>query len=84
MSGVHGSQQQIDAYLDGELGDSEQASLLAHCDICETCRALLESRRAFLETIRAARPRMNAPAGLRDKVTALLETEGSTRKGPSS
>jgi len=84
LSGIHGSQQQIDAYLDGELGDSEQASLLAHCDICETCRALLESRRALLETIRAARPRVKAPPGLRDQVTALLEIGGSTQRDRSS
>ena len=83
MSGVHESRPHIDAYLDGELSESERESLRAHCETCETCRALLESRRALLEAIRSARPRVQAPPGLRDQVTALLKTGGSEQRDPS-
>lgn len=84
MSGIHWSQQQIDAYLDGELQVAERESLLAHCHICEICRMLLESRRSLLETIRSVRPRVKAPPSLRDKVTALLDAESSVQNNRSS
>ena len=72
---AHWNQTRIDAYLDGELPAVEQEALRAHCDRCGTCRALLEDRRSLLNAIRSGRPRVEAPASLRDKVNALLESE---------
>ena len=84
MSRVHGNQQIINAYLDGELGDVERESLLAHCKACGACRELLENRRALFGAIRSTRPRIKAPPGLRDKVAALLEAGHNTQNTRSS
>ncbi len=75
MSGTHCRRQHIDAYLDGELQDSERELLEAHCAHCETCRSLLESRRALLLVIRAARPRVEAPLSLRERVSGILHDD---------
>ena len=75
MSGIHCSRQHIDAYLDGELKGAERELLGAHCIHCETCRSLLESRRALLLAVRSARPCVKAPLGLRERVSGILHDD---------
>jgi anti-sigma factor RsiW len=71
---VHLNEQAIDSYLDGELRESELQSLLEHLEHCDDCQTLVRDRRLLFETIRSARPRLRAPASLREKVSAILDT----------
>lgn len=59
MNTPHRIEQQLSAYLDGELAPAEMAEVRAHLAGCETCRAELEELRAgkdLLGRLRAIEP----------------------------
>ncbi|HXM36163.1 MAG TPA: zf-HC2 domain-containing protein, partial [Pyrinomonadaceae bacterium] len=62
-------------YLDEELEAGECSIIKEHLNRCEACRALFQSERRFLESIREARPLHVASPELRTRVGALLHTQ---------
>lgn len=70
---------EIDAYLDGELGESAAAGLTQHLESCAACRAELEQRRAVSVALRRLSG-TKAPAGLVDRIQAARAAEGRPRQ----
>lgn len=70
----------LSAYLDGELGESERAKLLAHLETCEACKTYLaeltELRDAFggLEDV-------EVPAGFADGILTRLQADAAVLRG---
>ena len=71
-------EEQICAMLDGELSEAEEASLRAHLNECEECRAFL----AAMEAVHglAARDLPEAPAELTKNVMARVRAEAAPEK----
>jgi anti-sigma factor RsiW len=65
----------LDAYLDGELGLSQQLELEKHLNGCPECQAALEERRGFRAFFNAAAPSYKAPPELRQKILAMTREE---------
>lgn len=70
----------LSAYLDGELGESERAKLLAHLETCEACKTYLaeltELRDAFggLEDV-------EVPAGFAGGILTRLQADAAVLRG---
>jgi anti-sigma factor RsiW len=79
---VHLNQEQVDAYLDGELPADGRKSAEEHVASCDECRKAVERRRALLEFVRSGRPNAQAPASLRQKVNALWEADRDVQGKP--
>ena len=62
-------------YLDEELEAGEWSIIEEHLNRCEACRALFQTERRFLESIRKARPLHVASPELRNRIGALLHAE---------
>jgi len=63
----------LGAAVDGELQGDDATAFDAHAAGCIACRRLLEEERALARELERALPRPQAPAGLRERMTALLE-----------
>lgn len=63
---------QINFYLDDELHAEERATVEAHLRACQGCRETVDRERAFLESVREARPLYTAPDELRREVEKIL------------
>jgi hypothetical protein len=61
-------QENLSAYLDGELDPGEEALLKSHLEGCEACRSELESLRSTVELVRSV-PRAHAPAVLKQRLS---------------
>jgi len=59
-------------YLDDELESAECVDLKKHLDTCRHCRAIFESERAFLESVRGVRILQTASAELRERAREIL------------
>jgi mycothiol system anti-sigma-R factor len=70
-----GVQRFVDAYLDGEFADSDRAELEAHLGTCDSCRHKVSMQREWKAAIKAAAPREEAPAALRNKVQRAIDRE---------
>src|SRR3989442_6377640 len=62
----------LSAYLDDQVNAGERASITAHLDACESCRARLESLRRTVALLHTAEP-VRAPEGFRAQVRARIE-----------
>jgi anti-sigma factor (TIGR02949 family) len=65
-------EQQLDAYVDGELASHEARELAAHLKACPECARLHEARVALGTAIREQVPTFRAPEALRARVQATL------------
>lgn len=65
-------QKGIYVYLDGEFAEPERLDFEAHVKACPACRRKVERERVFISGVRAAVPRVAAPAGLEERIKAAL------------
>ncbi len=68
----------LDAFLDGELGESDRTDLRDHIAGCAECRAEIAKLEQLREGIRQSAPVYCAPAVLRSQIRAALRREGAT------
>ncbi len=66
----------LDAYLDGELGESETADLRDHIKGCAECGPELAAITQLRDEIRQSAPVYRAPPALRSQIRAALRREG--------
>ncbi len=64
----------LSAYLDGQVSTDERGRIAAHLEVCDACRAHLESLRKTVAVLRGAEP-VRAPEGFRAQVRARVEAE---------
>lgn len=65
---------QLDAYIDHELGDEESARVEAHLSGCTRCQRALQLHRALRDTLAGA-PVARAPDSLRERLLIELDAE---------
>src|SRR4051812_32335978 len=65
----------VDTYLDGEFAETDRAEFEAHLGDCETCRGKVRGQAEWKQAIRAAAPREQAPAALRNRVARSIARE---------
>jgi anti-sigma factor RsiW len=65
-------------YLDDELESTECADLMKHLDSCRACRAIFESERAFLESVRGVRVLQTSSPELRERAREILESSSDS------
>ena len=58
----------IQLLIDDELTGQEREDLISHINDCAGCQKVLEEAQAFSERVRSARPQVEAPAALREKI----------------
>ena len=76
-------QEELSAYLDGELEPGEAAALEKHLEGCAACRGELDSLRATVSLVRSL-PRAEAPAALKRRVMEAAGRRGVTRRFPDA
>lgn len=71
-------------YLDAELESTECADLMRHLDTCRACRAIFESERTFLDSVRGVRVLQTASPELRERSREILEgsSESTSSNSP--
>src|SRR6266566_5130570 len=67
-------EEQLDAYLDGELAAVDARELEAHLAECADCARFREGRVALRAAIAARVPALQAPGALLDRVRAALRS----------
>ncbi len=72
-------EEQLDAYLDGELAAVDARELEAHLAECADCARFREGRVALRAAIAARVPALQAPGALRDRVRAALRATAEPR-----
>ncbi len=65
----------VDTYLDGEFAETDRAEFEGHLSECETCRGKVRVQAEWKSAIRAAAPREQAPAALRNRVARSIARE---------
>lgn len=65
----------VDTYLDGEFAETDRAEFEAHLGECETCRGKVRVQAEWKSAIKAAAPREQAPAALRNRVARSIARE---------
>ena len=65
----------VDTYLDGEFAETDRAEFEGHLGECETCRAKVRVQAEWKQAIKAAAPREQAPAALRNRVARSIARE---------
>ncbi len=65
----------VDTYLDGEFAETDRAEFEGHLAECEMCRAKVRAQAEWKSAIRAAAPREQAPAALRNRVARSIARE---------
>jgi anti-sigma factor (TIGR02949 family) len=65
----------VDTYLDGEFGEGDRTEFEGHLSECETCRAKVRAQADWKAAIKAAAPREQAPAALRNRIVRSLARE---------
>jgi len=66
-------QENLSAYLDGELDPAGAAELESHLEGCESCRSELESLRSTVELVRSV-PRVQAPPVLKQRLASATSS----------
>ncbi len=72
-----GIQRFVDTYLDGEFADSDRAEFETHLAECEPCRHKVKIQAEWKVAVRAAAPREQAPAALRNRVQRAIAREAA-------
>jgi anti-sigma factor (TIGR02949 family) len=67
----------LDAYLDGEVVDTERALLRNHLESCPDCGPEIAALERLREDIRSAAPDYRAPAELRSRIRFALRREAA-------
>ncbi len=62
----------IQIMIDDELTGQEREDLISHLNDCVSCQEELEDARAFSARVRSARPKVEAPAALREKILSNM------------
>jgi hypothetical protein len=75
-------QENLSAYLDGELDPGEEAALKSHLEGCESCRKEFESLRSTVELVRSV-PRVQAPAVLKQRLTSAAPSRRAAWRFPN-
>ncbi|MGZ3438324.1 MAG: anti-sigma factor family protein [Polyangia bacterium] len=65
----------VDTYLDGEFAETDRAEFEGHLNDCELCRGKVRVQAEWKQAIRAAAPREQAPASLRNRVARSIARE---------
>jgi mycothiol system anti-sigma-R factor len=65
----------VDTYLDGEFAETDRAEFEGHLADCETCRGKVRVQAEWKAAIKAAAPREQAPAALRNRVARSIARE---------
>jgi len=65
----------VDTYLDGEFAETDRAEFEAHLGDCEMCRGKVRVQAEWKQAIKAAAPREQAPAALRNRVARSIARE---------
>lgn len=65
----------VDTYLDGEFAETDRAEFEGHLGECEGCRAKVRVQAEWKRAIKAAAPREEAPAALRNRVARSIARE---------
>jgi anti-sigma factor RsiW len=71
----------IQLFIDDELPEGEREEFLAHFKNCGDCQKILEEAKAFSETVRRARPQVQAPAALRARVLNQMDRRTHNKAG---
>jgi len=72
----------LDAYLDGELAETERALLRSHMEGCPDCGPEIAALERLREGIRSAAPDYRAPAELRSRIRFALRREAAAGTPP--
>jgi anti-sigma factor (TIGR02949 family) len=75
------NQDQLSAYLDGELTADETAAVRDHLAACPACARELDELRRAIDAVKALPP-IQAPADLKGKIMAQIESEAA--RAPAS
>ena len=70
----HQAREQLNAYLDGELGEFETRQVAAHVESCQSCRHELEAYRGTRDIIRRFGP-APSPPHLAESIRIVMEKE---------
>lgn len=65
----------VDTYLDGEFAETDRAEFEMHLGDCESCRGKVRVQAEWKAAIKAAAPREQAPAALRNRVARSIARE---------
>jgi mycothiol system anti-sigma-R factor len=65
----------VDTYLDGEFAETDRAEFEGHLGECEMCRGKVRVQAEWKQAIKAAAPREQAPAALRNRVARSIARE---------
>jgi len=62
----------IQLFIDDELKGQEREDLISHLNDCASCQEELEEAKVFSARVRGARPRIEAPPALREKILSHM------------
>jgi anti-sigma factor RsiW len=62
----------IQLFIDDELKGQEREDLISHLKDCASCQEELEEAKAFSARVRGARPQVETPPALREKILSLM------------
>jgi mycothiol system anti-sigma-R factor len=65
----------VDTYLDEEFGEGDRVEFEAHLAECEGCRQKVRTQADWTKLIKAAAPREQAPAALRNRISRSIARE---------
>lgn len=72
-------EEQLSAYLDGELGQEERIRIESHLENCPSCRSLLHELMTLQQTLSSAMFALTEPADLKDRVLKAVAQENRIR-----
>jgi anti-sigma factor RsiW len=65
----------VDTYIDGEFGEGDRVEFEAHVAECEACRTKVRTQAEWKRLIKAAAPREQASAALRNRISRSIARE---------
>lgn len=65
----------VDTYIDGEFGEGDRVEFESHLSDCDGCRAKVRLQADWKKAIKAAAPREQAPAALRNRIARSIARE---------
>ena len=74
-------EEEINLYLDGELGEDRKSRLKAHLLTCRTCSSWYEIAHGLKSALRRSRENTSAPPWLREKILNAIRKEEPVKAG---